>query len=503
VFCVVKMKSLWCFVLLAVCVFANEFTPSKLPCSYLITGSFSKPDFFSGENKTCDFTIAKNTDIIGLYSQVCVGDQNFTSVVRGDLEQAGFNIPSATVDSSSCTVDMVGYDDAVSVVGSFSSIVNLASFEYDEVTKKTVDNVEYDVYIANTLMKTTSYYINEDGFIARIEEEDSFGNSAYVFNYTFEGLSKSMFVIDSELFSSPCNDSRLYQAPDVDFCSVFTPPELACSFSTNMTQKMEDETEEFSLHVMTDPNDVNGTTVYLTLDNEPKKYKTIFRMEPQDFDLVSCVNITGSQVGTRCSYAKSLPLYVVLYLQIFVGVYYSDFAYISQEEVACGTDMCTKYCQDVSKTTCVTVLNSEPHYIVKYERINSGFPLVHTYTPLEEVTDMSVFALDSFFYPGCEDHPEAYRAPKNYCVNDSSSSSAIPSYSSQHSSSSSVVPSSSLQHSSSSSVVPSSSSHRSSAVVQDSSSSNRVEDKSLASTSDITIGFVVAATIITAFASLL
>jgi len=223
--------------------------------------------------------------------------------------------------------------------------------------------------------------------------------------------------------------------------------------------------------------------------------------------------------------------------------YSSDFAYISQEEVDCGTNTCTKYCQDVDKTTCLTVMNTEPRYIMKSESINNGKPLVQTFTPFVEVTDMSIFALDKDKFTGCEDdHPEFYQAPKNYCLYNSSSSSSKSSSSSiqssssssqsssssiQSSSSSSQSSSSSIQssssssqsssssiHSISSSKISSSSTHSSSSSKISSSSHNKssssvihhsstyYDNVSLASTFDITVSFVVVLVIATALASL-
>jgi len=413
----------------------HSFTLSELPCSYAVSGKIVK-ETYNGEVITCNYVLAKNTESIGMYRQVCSyesgdvkADDSYTKVVRGDLEETEYSIPFACAQygGSTCSVNLVNQNSAKNEVDYLSDFefVRKKSFSYDEQTKETIEGVEYDVYISDVDQVLTYYYVDKNGFIAMINKSSSYsGDSFTSFKFTFEGLTNDLFKIDSEVFSSRCNDTRLYQAPDVEFCQVFIPPMLMCSYSMNMTAKDGDDEEATRHRFYVMLNNSTGLPSVLAADDpEEDSSIIVFRFGKIESGDETCSYFSGIVNESKCKYEKTLILLPVLLFQNYLGVYYSGFQFISKEEVACDRNTCTRYCNDVTKANCITVLNSEPHYIVKYETVDSDGPSIKTYEPPVEVTDMSVFALDKEKFPGCEDHEsEVYRPPKNSCVETSSSS---------------------------------------------------------------------------------
>jgi len=262
------------------------------------------------------------------------------------------------------------------------------------------------------------FYDDDDGSLTGIRE----------YKYKFDNKDKSIFKLDNETFPCQSIDDGFYKVPALNTCNTLTihdPSQHMCAFKHEIT--IEEEGDEGEIQI-------KDFMIYFSSKNDDKypiigiedrnnESKVVFRTDlpqPPIFDEHEEIQVisqfTGINSNSTCSFSYILSKAYTDLLTELYEIFMDKFTYVSEEQVACGTDNCTRYCEDMFNSTCIILLNSEPRHILKYEteglNITYGVPI--------EVKDINVFTLDKNMYPGCDDHPKAYEKPKIKCSSDSS-----------------------------------------------------------------------------------
>jgi len=395
---------------------------ASLPCSFAIKGKKTvKPHDGKGDEVTCDLFFARNGEIIGFHSEVCSDGSGFAEVVRGDLKDNNDKIPTISAEygsSSQCSpINRVSSSDAKAIINNVLSFA--LTKRYANVTKKTIDKVEYDVY---TDTDSSTSYVDKNDRVVRTESYDKTSgmDTITTYEYVFDDLSSNMFSIDKTKFSESCEDPKFYQAPDRRLCQYFVPPKFMCALS------MDVETP-----VMTSKHYLTATPsgIYvLAIESSDGSIKKILRSDMLRFEYDILIPVVEGSNG-KCN--VSLNGYdLLLEASSYLVKVADEFEYVTQEQVKCGGKSCIKYCEDSAKTSCIDTLKSEPHYVVGYSYVDSSSkqPVSITFSTPKKLSDLSVFTLDKNKFSGCSSiNSIAHSEPHDYCADPHSSDSSTPS----------------------------------------------------------------------------
>jgi len=397
-----------------------------LPCSFVLTINVTKASD-DGVVSIKNITFAMNSNDIGIYQYQ--GDWIFVEAVRGDLASYPSSFPyvsASTRNSGFCRLGSTSSNASSYFKEDSRNLIYSYSHTYDRMKTMKINDAMYKVYINDEYQ---AVFVDENGFIAKIETYSESGNETSVYNFNFDNADMSIFKLDEVL---PCQNvsdiDDFYEEPAKINCgslATHDPSKTMCAFSIETTiEKYKEklnytfyfsykDKEELPIIAMQDKN--NGT-------------KFVYRGDiliPSIIDQPVILFFSG--LNNTCSYQRVMYTFFLNTVKTFFTPFLNEFSYAFEEEVTCGNDKCTRYCSNKFKSTCVTVLNSEPHHILKYESKTMNV----TYGVPVEVDDMTVFTLNKAEYPGCDDHPEAYKKPK--CSNSSSSSSSSSAYISESS----------------------------------------------------------------------
>jgi len=411
----------------------NYFEPTPLPCSFVMKVQETiKTE--EGESKI-NYTLAFNSEFTGVYYKE-TEDEIEVELLRGDLSMYAY---ARTGEYGNC-YDYNSYSRASDRFDSeLDELYRDYSGYYKSKSTVKIDNVEYTLY--NFSYHNKAVYVDKDGYIAKVEyyyyygEEESY---TYVYKYDFDNVDMSIYKIDNETFTA-CEDSysfdeRFYEEPAKIPCNklaVHDPSETMCAFriETTIETLVEDDEVKVEDYMMYFSYKDKSKAPILTMEDKHTGRKVNYRTDLPQPPIFSSIerHVVPEYVGNGSSCSFSYMLYedyVEDILEELFEVFMDDFTYVTEEEVTCGigTDTCTRYCEDLFNTTCVTVLNSEPRHVLKYEtegmNITYGVPI--------EVKDFTEFALDKKKFPGCENYPKAYEKPKIKCSDSSKSTMVKP-----------------------------------------------------------------------------
>jgi len=290
---------------------------------------------------------------------------------------------------------------------------------FDSMKTVTIDNVVYDVYNYSDADKAEVVFVDQQGFIAKVEQYDYARNSTtvYEYEYTFEDLDMSIFKLDNDTFQCSYVDERFYEEPVMGTCetlSIHDPSETMCAFGVETKIEEYEGTMNYTFYLS-----YMDRKMYPVLALEDTETKIIYRgdlvLRNNGRSFISYV----SGINGNCSHVLVPPSYVWDRIEEVFAVFLDDFSYLTEEQLTCGEGECTKYCKDLFSRTCVTVLNSEPRHVLKYESASINI----TYGIPFEVEDLAVFTLDKDKFPNCGDGSKAYEEPK-ICSSGSSQASS-------------------------------------------------------------------------------
>jgi len=378
-----------------------------------------KPHNGVGKEVSCDLLFGKNGDTMGVHTETCSDGTGFTEVVRGDLEdEYNGEVPTVRANfgkSSECSpLNNVSHSEAKSTIRNVLSFA--ISQRYINVSKKVIDEVEYDVY---TDVDYFTFYVDKNGYLVRTESYDPEKGTDTIttYQYTFDGLSADMFKIDKNNFSESCEEPKLYETPDIKLCKYFFPPNIMCSFS--MEAEFENSDAKTKYYWLANPSGLYS----LAAESSDGTSKQIIRSDLMKFGSSLYIPLVNGSQG-KCS--VTLDGFNALSSEAtFLASIAEEFNYISEEQVTCGKKKCVKYCQDTQKTLCIVALKSEPHHVVKYSYIDpeTKQPMTVSFTTPKQLSDLSVFTLDEKKFPGCNSiNSIAHSKPYDYCGGSTSSS---------------------------------------------------------------------------------
>jgi len=427
----------------------------NFPCSFAATIQRTEG---RGSTPSQIFFAADYTSNSAIYTV----DDSTAYVLRGDLNL------TASFDSDSCSEEEPDEDEMNSFVNNnFLNLLNPATRFgiYDNVTKKTINGVEYNVYSYYSSTEdeniSAALYIGLTGFPEKFEyNKESESNPEYSkleISYTFEDLNKEMFKLPAQF--SGCSTSEFYSAPEISqFCKSVTLPEFNltnCAFSVEFTVEVNDTTTQKKMYEAHSFDKEEEGFPVLVLEENDGSLKTIVRGDlgvyirfAYDYDVPVFIG------SNKCEFnVYTMREYLSFTNDYFAPFNYETFEFNSEEEVTCGSGTCKKYCKNDNE--CITTSDSYPLFVVKYEYAKTPNEWVNvTYGTVAEA-DLSAFALDENRYPGCAGHPEAYEETKVCPKKHSDSTSTSTSTSTSHGTSTSTSTSSDNKLSSASSVCAS------------------------------------------------
>jgi len=419
---------------------------AHFPCSFAINVTrIEKEKGYGSESgsiteSTTDIFCAKATPTIGIYTfSDAVSDTAY--VIRGDLAEKPGEIPVARGSSQDCGCMTVEESSVETYMKSYLEglFYGYTSIEYDEVTKTTIDEIEYNKYTLKSGVQEYTVYVNKKGFITRAEYFDDSSSRVEIFNYSFYNLDANMFKLDSATFGT-CSIPGFNKAPEnITYCkSVIVPDpfDWRCAFSVKITGETKAKTETLMYYFA---KDAVSDSLIVGVETINGSKKSVLRGDLVTLDAVGDPLIPGFMGTTedpdKCSLYRGNYYSYSMMLSEYFDVYLKDeFVFETKKDVVCGKDMCTMYCNDAA--VCVTLRNTAPGFIVYYESKTKNI----TYEFPKEITDMEVFALDNKKFPGCA--KEAYEKPEvicQYLSSSSSSSSDTNKHSSSPSSSASTI----------------------------------------------------------------